>query len=136
MAAPTQASLIVGALHGTVDSATVPGTIIMPTQVAGLVGVGRIASVPNTRVPISSDHSVRCWGLNSSGQLGDGSFQSQTTPVPVMGITTAVDLALGWRHSCARLMDNTVQCWGWGGRGQLGNGVTIARVAPQVVVVR
>ncbi|HEY0152517.1 MAG TPA: hypothetical protein VGB92_10995 [Longimicrobium sp.] len=32
---------------------------------------------------ITTDARLRCWGLNSSGQLGDGTTTSSATPVPV-----------------------------------------------------
>ena len=73
--------------------------------------------------------TIKCWGSNGNGKLGDGTFTSRTTPVDVYGITNATSLALGSAHSCALLSRGTVKCWGWG--RQLGNGtITIDQTAP------
>lgn len=69
--------------------------------------------------------AVRCWGSNDAGQSGDGTLnQNYTytdTPTYVVGITGAVELALGDSHSCALLATGEVRCWGGDGQGQLGN---------------
>jgi alpha-tubulin suppressor-like RCC1 family protein len=55
--------------------------------------------------------TVRCWGANQIGQLGDGStVLLTTTPVTVSGITTATAITAGAGHTCALLEDGTVQC--------------------------
>ena len=46
------------------------------------------------------DGTVTCWGANESGQLGNGKTSPSATPVPVSGITTAVEVAAG-EHTCA-----------------------------------
>jgi len=79
---------------------------------------------------VLTDGTVRCWGENEFGQLGNGTTATSTTPVQVVGITGAVDVSLGWRHSCALLGNGTVQCWGQGQFGQLGNGSTTNRTTP------
>jgi alpha-tubulin suppressor-like RCC1 family protein len=69
--------------------------------------------------------AVRCWGLNSSGQLGNGVVGSpwdSTTPVTVRGMTSATAIAAGGETTCALLASGAVQCWGAGDSGQLGNG--------------
>ena len=48
---------------------------------------------------VLSDGSVQCWGLNTSGQLGDGSTTNRATAVAVSGIGTAVAVATGGSHS-------------------------------------
>lgn len=58
--------------------------------------------------------TVACWGYGMYGQLGDGGTASTTTPVPVSGLTDAVEIAVGGLHSCARRTGGTVACWGQG----------------------
>src|SRR5690606_22941087 len=49
---------------------------------------------------IIGDGSVRCWGDDSEGQLGNGYDDNafRSVPVEVMGIDNAIDLALGPQH--------------------------------------
>lgn len=63
---------------------------------------------------IMADRTVRCWGRNKSGELGDGTDADQSRPTPVRGLTDVAELALGANFSCARLTDKTVKCWGSG----------------------
>ena len=58
-----------------------------------------------------TDGTLRCWGANNSGQLGDGKTAEHLTPTAVPGIS-AVKLVAGDRHSCVILPDKTVACWG------------------------
>ena len=74
--------------------------------------------------------TVKCWGDNRAGGLGDGTNTNSTTPVAVRGITDATALAaggnptvIGAQFGCAVLGDTTVKCWGEGGV-ELGNGTT------------
>src|SRR5947209_6415978 len=47
------------------------------------------------------DGSVRCWGDNGVGQLGDGTFVSKSSPVPVSNLGPAISIASGSFTSCA-----------------------------------
>jgi len=78
-----------------------------------------------------SDGSIRCWGSNDYGQLGDPDFHEPFSSQPriVPGITGAVDFALGYEHSCALLEGGEVWCWGRNVMGQIGIGAT----SPEVV---
>ena len=72
--------------------------------------------------------SVRCWGDNDKGQLGNGvgarELGPRPTPVAVKGLVDAQQVALGRKHSCARRMNGAVVCWGDSSAGQLGAGVS------------
>jgi alpha-tubulin suppressor-like RCC1 family protein len=74
------------------------------------------------------------WGLNGSGQLGDGSTVNRSTPVPVSGLTDVVAVAAGVGHSLALRTDGTVWAWGSNIYGQLGLGDTSDRLAPVQVI--
>jgi cysteine-rich repeat protein len=56
---------------------------------------------------------VSCWGLNASGQLGNGSTSnSMVAPVLAANISNAVDVAIWGNDSCAVRANGTVACWG------------------------
>jgi alpha-tubulin suppressor-like RCC1 family protein len=66
---------------------------------------------------------VRCWGLNESGQLGDGTkFDANFPSLDVAAAALVSGLAVGEYHTCALLVDGSVQCWGH--RLGLGNNAT------------
>src|SRR5205814_7198482 len=68
------------------------------------------------------DGTVRCWGDNVNGQLGDGSRTRASTPVSASGVTSALAVSSGDFHTCALLRDGGVSCWGLNYSGQLGDG--------------
>jgi alpha-tubulin suppressor-like RCC1 family protein len=47
------------------------------------------------------DGTVRAWGVNGVGQLGDGTTDFRSTPVPVVGLTNVRAVAAGLVHSLA-----------------------------------
>ncbi|MEU6986380.1 hypothetical protein ABZ946_23565 [Streptomyces sp. NPDC046324] len=74
------------------------------------------------------------WGANTLGQLGDGTNNPSTAPVPVTMLAAAVrTTAAGGGHSLARLDGDTVQCWGDNSSGQLGDGTNTPSNVPVTV---
>ena len=73
---------------------------------------------------IIQDATLRCWGSNTAGQLGDG-----TTVEPVLArdrrrITAVVAVTGGSVHTCAETDDGALFCWGSNDSGELGDGTT------------
>jgi alpha-tubulin suppressor-like RCC1 family protein len=81
-----------------------------------------------------ADGSLRCWGANSRGELGDGATTDRLQPTPVVGISAATDVAVGGGHSCAITRDGAAYCWGANGAGSVGDGTFDARATPQRVL--
>jgi hypothetical protein len=74
-----------------------------------------ITSGQHHNCALLADGTVKCWGSNHFGELGDGTTTSQSTPISVPGLTDVMAISGGM---CAVQTDNTVTCWG----GGLGNG--------------
>jgi hypothetical protein len=81
-----------------------------------------------------------CWGDNTYGQIGDGSFGNRRLPSEVcvlyLGGTCwiprliADGVTAGDFHTCAWADSANVICWGWNASGAIGDGTTIDRRTP------
>jgi alpha-tubulin suppressor-like RCC1 family protein len=69
-----------------------------------------------------TDKGLMCWGTNGNGQLGNGTQTNSEQPVAVTGINSVIDLAAGFKHTCAIVGIEDIKCWGENTYGQLGNG--------------
>jgi cysteine-rich repeat protein len=86
---------------------------------------------------VLDDESLKCWGLNADGQLGQGDGISRGTGPAQMGDSllpirlgsnrTAKAVATGASHTCAVLDDGSLKCWGRNSAGQLGSGYIIGK---------
>jgi len=119
-----------------------PAPVLATVLLAGLLGAGALTGgmVPPTgagaatsaaapvRLAAGNGHScavlpagtVRCWGLNGDGELGDGSVDNASRPVSVTGLTGIRSITAGDYHACALLSGGTVKCWGYNFHGELG----------------
>lgn len=75
--------------------------------------------------------TVKSWGHNASGQLGNGSRTSQSVPTTVPRLANIKDIAAGGEHALAMNENGQVYAWGDNTYGQLGNSRTgDARAVP------
>ncbi len=94
-----------------------------PVPLPGLTGVAAIAAGRRHGLALLEDGTVRAWGENRSGQIGDGTTIRRDAPVPVQGVRNAVAIAAGTGDlSAALLTDGTVMTWGGTDEGGLGRG--------------
>ena len=94
----------------------------------------------NVAVSVTGEHtcsleetgSVRCWGRNIEGQLGDGTTTSRDVPAAVPGLTDVDEVSAGSLHTCS-VSSGEVSCWGDNWFGELGDGTATNRPTPAVV---
>jgi alpha-tubulin suppressor-like RCC1 family protein len=67
-----------------------------------------------TTCAIVEGGSVRCWGHDKAGELGDGGGADRTKSVIVRGVENATSIALASKFACALGADKKVKCWGTG----------------------
>ena len=83
---------------------------------------------------VTPDGSVKCWGENGEGQLGDGSRISRSRMTLVSGLgERAISVSAGSNHTCAITASKNLWCWGFDGFGQLGDGTDNSRLVPTKV---
>jgi len=109
-----------------------------PIQVGGLntykvnlAAVGNARILFNTVDSAQNTLSLWSWGLGTSGQLGDSSTASKSSPVQVSGTVTSVsDVFYGNGFAGVVKSDGTLWMWGQGSNGKLGDGTTAAKSSP------
>jgi cysteine-rich repeat protein len=105
------------------------------------LGSGRTAKVASTHIlttcAILDNDSLKCWGYNGYGQLGQGDTLNRGytsgqmgDALPAINLGTgrrAKAVAVGGYHTCAILDDDSLKCWGYNLYGTLGLGDTLNR---------
>jgi uncharacterized repeat protein (TIGR01451 family) len=113
---------------------------LTPVQVSGLSGVVAIsaarvmaegATYCDHTLALKSDGTALGWGINLSGELGDGTARDRSTTAPVRDLEKVVSVAAGGGlNSLAVKADGTVWAWGANYVAQLGDGTTEGRLTP------
>jgi alpha-tubulin suppressor-like RCC1 family protein len=86
---------------------------------------------------VLSGGSLKCWGRNAEGQLGNDGTTNRLTPTDVFGLSSGgvSCVAGGMFHTCAILVTGALKCWGRNLEGQLGiAGVSTMETVPRDVV--
>ncbi|HET6344425.1 MAG TPA: hypothetical protein VFH51_05805, partial [Myxococcota bacterium] len=113
---------------------------------APLSGTVGIAAGGDFACALMANGTVKCWGNDAAGQLGDGTQggpqHQRLNPVDVCItgssstcslLTDVTAVAAGEASACAALSTGAVVCWGANGFGQLGMGSTAPQANPAPV---
>ena len=87
----------------------------------------------NSLHALLADRTVRCWGYNTYGQVGDGSTTSRSSSVAMSGVSNATMVDANGYFTCVRIGDGAVRCAGINAAGQLGDGSTTTRLTSVAV---
>ena len=105
--------------HATNDSTT-PVNVLDSTGTTQFANVTQIAAGPTSCASVTGG-SIKCWGSNTSGTIGNGSTTPTSLPTAVVGITgNASSITVNAQTACA-IVSNVPECWGGNSNGQLGN---------------
>ncbi|MBK8293864.1 MAG: DUF11 domain-containing protein [Solirubrobacterales bacterium] len=116
----------------TIGDTETPGSVGPVDIGTGRSAVAITAGLSHT-CALLDNGTVRCWGSDSNGRLGnsspvedigDNETPGAVGPVDLGSGLNAVAVAAGDAHSCAVLDSGALRCWGFGGNGRLGYGNT------------
>jgi alpha-tubulin suppressor-like RCC1 family protein len=127
------------------NSTTTSSNVAVPVTASGALSgktLVQLTAGQSHTCALDSAGTAYCWGLNTSGQLGNNSVTSpQTTPAlvytaGVLSGKTIAQLSAGRAHTCAMDTTGTAYCWGLNANGQVGDDSITQRnaavlVAPQ-----
>jgi alpha-tubulin suppressor-like RCC1 family protein len=84
---------------------------------------------------VRSNGTIWSWGSGSSGQLGDNTLVTRSSPVSVVGgFTDWCQVSAGDAHTAAVRSNGTIWSWGIGSCGRLGDNTIVTKSSPVSVV--
>ncbi|MEX2238631.1 MAG: hypothetical protein WEB00_13975 [Dehalococcoidia bacterium] len=108
-----------------------------PIAVSSLTSVKAIAAGAQHALALRTDGTVRAWGAEFSGELGDGLPKNElaTTPITVPGMSGVRAIDAGSETSYAIDLNGRVRAWGDDADGQVGDGTpSTDRPSPTSVI--
>jgi|GEM_PF-3889605 len=115
-----------------------PSPALYGTNNITATATGTDNSPINLATTINPVGGVKCWGINSFGQLGNttnsGTANANQTPLNVQTMSGGVkQIVTGYAHTCALLTNGSLYCWGYNIYGQLGSTVNSGSGTPNNV---
>jgi alpha-tubulin suppressor-like RCC1 family protein len=123
---------------GQLGRGTITDHEVTPARVLVLNHVTKISAGRGFALALRSDGIVFAWGLNGSGELGNGTTTLSSRPVKIAGLSQVTGIAAGWDSAAAIEASSTsalTSVWTWGAndQGQLGDGTLAGHATPERV---
>lgn len=126
-------------LYGRGGNGSYTRLIVTPTDVVDLTESIKVVSAGQEHTcAITSQNTLKCWGANSSGQLGIGNDSTAMTnkPMDVTNLSEVIAISSGFQKTCAATKSGSVKCWGWSGLQQFDNNPTdVAGITGNAIAV-
>ncbi len=110
--------------HGQLGDGSISASKSLPVKVSGVNSANSVAVGYRHSCAVRWPGVVVCWGDNTFGQLGNGTFSSSPTAMQTKSLDSVKAIVAGGFHTCALRSDGTVWCWGDNSDGDLGVGST------------
>lgn len=108
---------------------------LTPVAVTGGHTFTAIAAAGYFTCAIDNSQAAYCWGENNSGQLGDGSYATQSSPVAVGGSHSFTSISISDQATaCAITTAHDSYCWGNNYYGGFGDGTQNSTSIPQLTL--
>jgi alpha-tubulin suppressor-like RCC1 family protein len=126
---------------GTVEaSGTVPDVLYSAPTFGVVSALSNIAAIGPSNYDywacaLVKNATVECWGVNVSGNLGNGTTTTAPLPVAVTGLANITQLSVGAEHACAVNSSAQLYCWGDNANGEVGTGTMPSNVLTPALVV-
>jgi alpha-tubulin suppressor-like RCC1 family protein len=111
-----------------------------PVQLSGSYSLSSWRSISSGRLLNftlairESDRSLWSWGINTNGQLGDGTTINKSSPIQI-GTSSWTIVSAGFSHSTAIDINGALWAWGDNISGDLGDGTAISKSSPVQVTL-
>jgi alpha-tubulin suppressor-like RCC1 family protein len=105
----------------------------VPAAVMGVTDATRAELGLGNSCVVRGTGALACWGVGTSGELGEGRYTTRHTARAVMTVSGATQVAMGHGHTCALTATDALYCWGRSVEGQVGDGATGYRNAPVLI---
>jgi alpha-tubulin suppressor-like RCC1 family protein len=115
---------------GQLGTGLMGGSSLTPVAVSGGLSVVALSVGNGHSCGLTGNGAAYCWGLNSWGQLGDGTRVDNPNPVAVAGGLPFKGISAGGNHSCGVTTSGAAYCWGLNAFGQIGDGSTTNSATP------
>ena len=82
---------------------------------------------------IGTDQKLYCWGINTNGNIGDGTTTTRLFPVAVDSATNYTQISAGTFFTCGITSTSVLKCWGLNTNNSVGDNSTTQRNSPTII---